>query len=204
MAHIPYVYRLTDKVTGKRYIGSRYAKVCDPSDLGVTYFTSRPEVKTMFKFDPDRFKKQIMVTGTKEYVIEVEKTLIDLYDAVKSDDFYNRTNNKAIHVDDAARGRVKTHSEKDGSGKSLHAVKIGRGNVESGWAYKLGQLGKASGRLPLMAKEAGKKGGKIGGKIASKRLNGILYKCGCCDLTTTIGPLASHQKASNHFGKSVI
>lgn len=88
--HNPYVYRLTDLVNGKRYIGSRYAKVCDPSDLGVSYFTSRPEVE------------------------------------------------------------------------------------------------------------------KIGEKIASKRLNSIKYKCGCCDLTTTIGPLAYHQKASNHFGKNVI
>lgn len=26
MAHIPYVYRLTDRENGKRYIGSRYGK----------------------------------------------------------------------------------------------------------------------------------------------------------------------------------
>lgn len=101
MTHIPYVYRLTDRETGKRYIGSRYSRVCEPVDLGVKYFTSSKTVTPLFKADPDRFEKQIIVTGTREYVIKVEHDLIELYDAVMSEEFYNRTNQKAIHPDDS-------------------------------------------------------------------------------------------------------
>lgn len=114
MAHIPYVYRLTDKVTGKRYIGSRYGKVCEPADLGVSYFTSRPEVAKLFKVEPFRFEKQIVVTGTSEYVITVERDLIELYDAVMSDNFYNRTNAKGIHPEDLKSGGIKCKLEKIG------------------------------------------------------------------------------------------
>lgn len=173
--HIPYVYRLTDRITDIRYIGSRYAKVCEPSDLGSTYFTSRPEVEKLYRADPDRFEKQIIVTGTREYVIKVEKDLIDLYGAVKSDMFYNRTNNKSIHPDDASKGLVKIHSKRNESGQSLHALNIGKTNVESGWATELGRRGKESGRLPLMASAAG----KLGGKVSTS----LRYKCVICGLT---------------------
>ena len=202
--HNPYVYRLTDKVNGKRYIGSRYAKVCDPSDLGVSYFTSRPEVANLYRADPSRFEKQIIVVGEKNYVIKVESDLIDLYDAVKSDEFYNRTNNKAIHPEDAKKGTDKLHSEKDENGKSLHAIKLGKHNVESGWAAELGRRGKESGRLPLMASAAGKLGGKIGGIKGVKVTNARTYKCVECELTSTPSGLATHQKASGHRGRSLI
>lgn len=120
--HIPYVYRLTDKLTGMRYIGSRYAKVCCPEDLGVEYFTTSKTVNPLFRADPDRFEKQIIVTGTKEYVIKVEHDLIELYDAVMSDEFYNRTNAKAIHPDDIASGNKKLHSKRNENGKSIVGV----------------------------------------------------------------------------------
>jgi hypothetical protein len=191
--HNPYVYRLTDKVNGKRYIGSRYAKVCDPSDLGVSYFTSRPEVSRLFKTDPSRFDKQVIVTGSKEYVINVEKTLINLYDAVNSDEFYNRTNNTAIHPEDAIKGLSKIHSQKNDMGKSVHASKIGKSNIESGWAAELGRRGKESGRLPLMASAAG----KIGGKISTS----LRYKCIVCGLTAWPAALGMHQKRSGHEGR---
>lgn len=122
MAHIPYVYRLTDRENGKRYIGSRYGKVCEPADLGVTYFTSSKAVSKLFRADPERFEKQIVVTGTTEYVINVEKTLIDLYDAVMSEEFYNRTSGKGIHPDDIIRGNKILHADKDENGKSVVGV----------------------------------------------------------------------------------
>lgn len=129
MTHIPYVYRLTDRENGKRYIGSRYGKVCNPADLGLTYFTSSKAVSKLFRADPERFEKQIVVTGTTEYVINVEKTLIDLYDAVMSEDFYNRTNGKGIHPDDARE-----------NGK-----RVGRRMAESGLIQVLAKTG-AGGR----------------------------------------------------------
>lgn len=122
MTHTPYVYRLTDLENGKRYIGSRYAKGCSPEDLGVKYFTSSKTVSKLFLKNPGRFEKQILVTGSVDYVIKVEKTMIDLYDAVLSDEFYNRTSGKAIHPDDIIRGNQILHAEKDGNGKSVVAV----------------------------------------------------------------------------------
>ena len=110
----PYVYRLTDRETGKRYIGSRYAKGCAPEDLGVKYFTSSKLVSKLFRANPERFEKQIIVTGTVEYVIEVERSLIDLHNAVLSDEFYNRANSKAIHPEDMRSGGFKSKIEKLG------------------------------------------------------------------------------------------
>lgn len=110
----PYVYRLTDIVNGKRYIGVRTASGCDPADLGVKYFTSSKVVRYLFQSNPQRFKKQIIVTGDKEYVIRVEKTLIDLYDAVVSEDFYNRSNAKMVHPDDNKAGGLKSKRERLG------------------------------------------------------------------------------------------
>lgn len=191
--HNPYVYRLTDLITGKRYIGSRYAKVCDPSDLGVSYFTSRPEVSDLYRANPSRFEKQIIVVGTKDYVIKVEHDLIDLYGAVQSDEFYNRTNNKAIHPADAAKGLVKTHSERNKEGKSIHSLKIGKTNIESGWAAELGRRGKESGRLSLMASAAG----KLGGKVSTS----LRYKCVICGLTAWPAALGKHLKSSGHVGR---
>ena len=112
--HTPYVYRLTDRVTGKRYIGSRYAARCQPEDLGVSYFTSSSVVSKLFKSDPARFDKHIIVTGAVEYVINVERTMIDLYGAVISEQFYNRANQKAIHPDDTRRAGNKCKVEKIG------------------------------------------------------------------------------------------
>ncbi len=194
--HTPYVYRLTDSVNGKRYIGSRYAKVCNPSDLGVSYFTSCNEVKSLFKADSARFEKQIIVTGTREYVIKVEHDLIVLYDAVLSEEFYNRTNQKAIHPDDINRGMVTLHSKKDERGKSLHSVNIGMNNVKSGWAKQLGNLAVENGSLLRSASKAG----KIGGKVSAS----IRYKCVICGLTAWPAALGSHFRFSGHVGRVLI
>lgn len=179
MTHTPYVYRLTDKLTGRRYIGCRYAKGCAPIDLGVDYFTTSKTVNPLFKAAPDRFEKQIIVTGTSDYVIKVEKQLIDLYDAVMSDDFYNRANAKAIHPDDnggkkggarcselgliqalgrsgaGGRATAKTGKLKDAS-KKLHSVKDENG--KSVVAVRAGKRTAEGGTLAAS--------GRIGGRIA--------------------------------------
>lgn len=177
MESIPYVYRLTDKVTGKRYIGSRYAKSCSPDDLGVTYFTSSRVVKPLFKQDPDRFEKQVLVTGSVGYVIAVEKTLLDLYDAVMSDGFYNLSNGKAIHPDlnggklggakskelgliqalgrSGAGGRAtKGMSYKSELAKRIHSKKNAEGKSEV--AVKGGKATAAGGTLSAAGKIAGR------------------------------------------------
>lgn len=171
----PYVYRLTDRFTGKRYIGVRYANGCAPEDLGVSYFTTSKHVEPLFRADPARFDKQIVAMGDKRFVIKVEKTLIDMYDAVKSDAFYNRTNNRAIHPDDVLKGRAKlTPAHYSALGKKGGAV-TGPLNAE---------------RLPLLASS----GGKIGGVETCKPR----FKCVSCGLETNRGNMARHSKARGH------
>lgn len=199
-----YVYRLTDKQTGKRYIGSRYAQGSIPEELGVKYFTSSSTVSKLYRANPNRFEKQIIVTGDRNYVIRVEKSLLDFYNCMNSENFYNRTNNKSIHPDDAAKGSKRAHSKKDAKGRSIISLKAGRSNVESGWAFKLGEMGKRSGKLPKMASEAGKKGGKIGGKIGSLVTNKMRYLCSVCNLISTPAGMKSHQRSSKHSGKTVL
>lgn len=150
--HIPYVYRLTDRETGKRYIGSRYAKVCEPADLGVSYFTSSKTLSQIFRADPARFEKQIIVTGDKNYVMGVERSMLVFHDAMLSEGFYNRTNNAGVHPEDNRRGGLKSkaektgifsltkeqqrvnglnvHLDKDAAGRSVVAVKLGKLSAE--------------------------------------------------------------------------
>lgn len=224
MAHIPYVYRLTDRVTGKRYIGSRYAKVCDPSDLGVTYFTSRPELAQLFKADPGKFEKQIIVTGTREYVIKVEFDLIESHGAVMSDEYYNRANAKGIHPDDI----IKTHLVKNEFGVSKHASEMGKigGKVTALIIHKLkDQFGRSvhgvkAGTLLNMHKNAGGKsisgvkgsakthsvknqdGKSIVGVDAAYRLARMRWVCLECGMCTHPGALTKHQIFSGHRGIS--
>jgi hypothetical protein len=108
----PYVYRLEDKETGKFYIGCRFAKKCSPKDLGVTYFTSSKIVAPLFKENPQRFNCFIVVTGDQNYVINVEKTMLDFNNAVISDKYYNRTSGRAIHPDDRLAGAYKEHAKR--------------------------------------------------------------------------------------------
>lgn len=104
----PYVYELTDNVNGMKYIGCRYAKGCDPLDLGVTYFTSRPEVRNLWLADTSRFSKKIIAVGNVEYVRDLEHNLIVQCDAVASDQYYNRSSRKIVHPDDLIRSGKKT------------------------------------------------------------------------------------------------
>ena len=171
----PYVYRLTDKQNGKRYIGVRYAKGCAPEELGVSYFTTSRHVEPLFKTDPHRFEKQIVVVGGKEFVIRVEKSLIDLHDAVTSDDFYNRTNNRAIHPEDVIRGRKKMTKE--------HYSALGKKGGKVAWPLVIE-------RLKLFSSEGGKKGGV---ETCKPRM-----RCAVCGLVTNRGNAARHTTASGH------
>ena len=231
MAHIPYVYRLTDKETGRRYIGARYAKNCEPSDLGATYFTSSKIVNPIFRANPNRFEKQIVVTGSVNYVINVEKSLIDNHDAVASDDFYNRTSGKAIHPDDVQIGLTKEHLHRSKElyksiVQQMHAKttneqrsKAGKGYAESIRGPKLASkmemmrssrteegkrravVAMLQGCTPESRTLAGKRGGTAGGPIGCKTTNEQRWKCVECGMVTTSGPLGMYQRKTEHAGK---
>lgn len=49
MLNIPYFYILQHKVTLKYYAGCRYSKMCHPSDLLKTYFTSSTLIREIIQ-----------------------------------------------------------------------------------------------------------------------------------------------------------
>jgi hypothetical protein len=181
MKHIPYVYRLTDTFNGKCYIGSRYAKRCEPSDLGVTYFTSSKTVSALFKADPARFTTQIIVTGTREYVIKVEFDLIELHDAVMSDDFYNRTNAKGIHPDDNGGKKGGKRCSELGLIQALGRSGAG-GRATAGMGYlkdaakKLHSIKNENGKSVIAVRAGNVTASKPGMLAAAGRLGGLAAK----------------------------
>lgn len=222
---------MTDKLTGLRYIGSRYARGCAPEDLGVTYFTSSKVVAPLFSADPCRFEKQIIVQGSADYVIAVEKNLLDLYDAVTSPGFYNRAKGRAIHPEDIRAGAMKEHAKRSNemkidivkkmhakttSEQRANAARIGyakltpdqqREKMERMRSRKTpeGQARALEAMKNSLTKEhlsaAGRVGGKVGGVLGSKNTNSQRWRCCECGLVTLPGPLGKHMSRSNHVGK---
>lgn len=204
--HIPYVYRLTDLETGKRYIGSRYARVCEPSDLGVTYFTSSKTVRFLFKANPDRFEKQIVVTGDKNYVRSVERSLLKLYDAVLSDDFYNRHDTEIGHPDDCSLGgKMAVSSGQLASLRTLeHQKKAGaaggRKSVSSGHLKSVSSKGGKAGGAKHVETGHIKRLGELNGKKSGDFVMSLRFTCAQCGMVSTPPSIGRHQKFSKHEG----
>lgn len=89
-----YVYRLTDTVDGKKYIGSNYSVGCDPSWLGTKYFTSSKFIHPLFQENPSRFLKEILLVGPPGYVLEMETNILKRLDARRDPTYYNCHNNE--------------------------------------------------------------------------------------------------------------
>ena len=203
----PYVYRITDTLTGKMYIGSRYAKGCHPSDLGVTYFTSSNTVKPIYKSEPSRFVHSILVTGDSTYVRKVERTLLKMYNCVLSETYYNRHDTEIGHPEDCAKGG--RHAVESGQLASLrtkaHQISAGKkggmATVASGHLKKVASLGgKAGGKAHMLSghiKNLGLANGKISGELVMK----MKVKCSECGMVSTPASIGRHQKFSGHSGK---
>lgn len=203
----PYVYRITDTLTGKMYIGSRYAKGCHPSDLGVTYFTSSNTVKPIYKSEPSRFVHSILVIGDTTYVRKVERTLLKMYNCVLSETYYNRHDTEIGHPEDCAKGG--RHAVESGQLASLrtksHQIsagkKGGKATVASGHLKKVANLGgKAGGKAHILSghiKNLGLANGKISGELVMK----MKVKCSECGMISTPASIGRHQKFSGHSGK---
>ena len=67
--HMPYLYKLTQKSTGKWYVGSRTAKKCHPIE---GYICSSRHVKPMYLNNPSDWNREILVIGSAEYIRELE------------------------------------------------------------------------------------------------------------------------------------
>jgi hypothetical protein len=67
--HFPYLYKLTQKSTGKWYVGSRTAKKCHPDE---GYICSSRHVKPIYLQNPLDWNREILVIGPAEYIRELE------------------------------------------------------------------------------------------------------------------------------------
>ena len=209
--HTPYVYRLTDKITLRRYIGSRYARNCDPSDLGVTYFTSSKIVRKLFKSDPERFEKQIITTGNCDYVLRVEKFLIDAYDAVASEDFYNRTNNRAIHPDDSRKGglamaartsarMIENHPMREPEKAAKHSEWMKLNNPAKRFEIRNAMSEARKGKPKSEAHKIKIKNSGCGQKGAALNFT-TRWKCVDCGFSSVNGVVSQHLNRTKHSGK---
>ncbi len=188
-----YVYRLTEKSSGKIYIGSRYSKNASPEDLGISYFTSSTHVSLKFKECPDNFHKDIIYVGTDARL--VENALLMSIPKEERKNYLNR------------------RFHKDGFSSEVSAIGVANANAKG--AAQKGAKASVATHGPQMA-NGGKRGGvrcfELGvgmhtfehrsnaGKIATSHK----YKCHGCSMETHKGPMAGHQRRTGHSGMSAV
>lgn len=184
----PYVYKLTDLVTGEFYIGVRYANKSFPEDdLGIRYFTSSALIKQR---GFDRFKKEILcLFFKKEAAIEYESELIS--EAWGNPLLLNRHNKGVKFKNDKPRPAwlkerlsMLNKGKKNGPMSDEHKRKI-----------SLANKGKtiSNGRKPLSTatKERMKEAHK---GMSFKRIN---LTCPVCNKTMDIGNYNKHGHGIN-------
>lgn len=84
-----YLYKWTEKTTGKWYIGSRSRKGCHPND---GYICSSKVVKPMIKECPDNWIREVLVIGHPKYIVELEANYLKALDAKNDCMSYNQCN----------------------------------------------------------------------------------------------------------------
>jgi hypothetical protein len=70
-----YVYKWTHIPTLKWYVGVRFAKGCYPDD---GYICSSKIVKPLIESNPEEWKREIISTGTREAMTELESEILSL------------------------------------------------------------------------------------------------------------------------------
>src|ERR1035437_4743195 len=107
MSHLPYTYYLKWTSTGMKYYGVRFAKKGDPNDLWNPYKTSSKYVTqhTLEHGEPDVISIRKVFTG--EHAIsdarDWENRILRRLKVVEREDFLNKTDNKAISPECAAK-----------------------------------------------------------------------------------------------------
>jgi len=84
--HLPYLYKLTQKSTGKWYVGSRTAKKCCPDE---GYICSSRHVKPLYLENPSDWIREILVIGPAQYIRELEANYLKILNAKKDPMSYN-------------------------------------------------------------------------------------------------------------------
>lgn len=98
---IPFTYIITHIPSNVKYYGVRFAKGCNPSDLGSTYFSSSNVVKDLIKQEGvDNFRFQVRrAFMNKEDALKWENRFLERVDAARSDKWFNRSNgNKKFYI----------------------------------------------------------------------------------------------------------
>lgn len=97
----PFTYLITEKDTGKRYYGVRYAKGCCTSDLGVKYFTSSKVLKPKIKDNPNNYIFEIRRTFQSiEAAVTWEHKVLTRMDLMNDPNWYNRSNSLSFLPED--------------------------------------------------------------------------------------------------------
>lgn len=116
--YIPYVYRLTNVISGMYYIGSRTAKGCHPND---GYKSSSKIVKPLYTLQPEQWIKTIIYMGTtKEEVVQYETDLLHKLDCKNDAMSYNQHNGDGKFIVKAISEEAKKKMSKAKKGKSTH------------------------------------------------------------------------------------
>lgn len=91
----PFTYLIVEKTSGKTYYGVRFAKGCNPSDLGKTYFSSCKRLKDSFKSNPSDYHFEVRKTFTDiDKAKDWEHKVLRRLNAVKSPKWINSANGR--------------------------------------------------------------------------------------------------------------
>lgn len=223
-----YVYELIDTRTGKWYVGSRTSKRSAPEELGVSYFTSSKTVSRLFKAEPERFQRRIIVISDPTYVTKVEASILELRGARQDPNSYNMTNGNPDYsprkvgeahaqnktgvcgrtmeqkIEHGLRGAAVSKSRGVGIFAPGNAQRAAEGARRANAERKAAGVKRVQVILNPMSAETrftiSSSGGKIGGKSTSSQR----YRCLHCGRISAPGPLGAHQSKSNHVGKEKI
>lgn len=187
--YLPYVYKLTDTLTGKWYIGSRISESdpCYPGELGVRYFTSSQVVAPLFRADPERFNIEIMVTSEDaDYVLAVEKSMLEFRNAKNDPESYN------MHHNDGMMNTVK-------SGKMTLELGLGFHS----WGFdQFSKHNKTNGYNSFASKKGVHARSKEQMTIDTNKANSYVWECNECGMKSIAMAIGRHQKYSGHRGKT--
>lgn len=220
-----YVYELTDRQTGKYYVGSSYRKNSDPKQLGVSYFTSSKFVHAIFQKEPNRFAMKILLIGEPDYILDMETALLEKLDARNDHNSYNCHNNEnrlnsrkvgemtkelgiGVHarseekmkLDASKAGKISCalrHAKKDENGKSIFAIQIGTAShVEKDERGKSRRMVEVGKRVMANAHSTRDENGKSAFVMKTRCR---CEECGYEHLAMIVG---KHQKKTGHKGKT--
>jgi hypothetical protein len=115
-----YVYKWTHLPTMKWYVGSRTAKAAHIND---GYICSSKFVKPLIIANPEEWKREIIDTGSKEDMLNLESDILQLFNAAKDPRSFNKSNADGKFYEPATYGMLgKTHSDETKKRMSLKAI----------------------------------------------------------------------------------